>query len=188
MAASEGGTARRARRQRGALTHPPRSAAYRRISNPFPPIRVFSDDQVEHMHEAALGVLETIGMRVLSPEARACYRKAGAKVDESRLTVRIDRGMVEKALQTTPRMVDFVIRGSTDRLRMGGNHVAVATTGGAPHISSIDGGKRNGTLADFRDLTKLAQSFDVLHVMGPGIVEAQDVELQFRHLGSCMPN
>lgn len=183
MTASASGSARRTRRQTQAEpARPPRSLAYRRITNPFPPIRVFSDDQVAHMHEAALGVLETLGLRVLSAEARAVYRKAGATVDEGTLNVRIDRGLVEQALRTAPASIDFVIRGSDEPLVMGGNHVAVATTGGAPHISSLDGGKRNGTLADFKDLTKLAQSFDVLHVMGPGIVEAQDVELQFRHL------
>ena len=50
-------------------------------------------------------------------------------------------------------------------------------------MSDLDGGKRSGNLADFRDLVRLTQHFDVLHVTGP-CVEPQDVPVQFRHLQS----
>src|SRR5256885_12824112 len=43
-----------------------RSTRYRNLVNPFEPVRIFSDDQVENKHLAALGILERQGMRVLS--------------------------------------------------------------------------------------------------------------------------
>ena len=49
-----------------------RSARYRNLVNPFEPIRIFSDDQVEAMHLAALDILERQGMRVLSPADGQC--------------------------------------------------------------------------------------------------------------------
>ena len=52
-------------------------------------------------------------------------------------------------------------------------------------MSDLDGGKRTGNLDDFRNLVRLTQSFDVLHVTGP-CVEPQDVPLPFRHLQSCL--
>ena len=52
-----------------------------------------------------------------------------------------------------------------------------------PAVSDLDGGKRSGNLADFRDLVRLTQHFDVLHLTGP-CVEPQDVPVQFRHLQS----
>ena len=52
-----------------------------------------------------------------------------------------------------------------------------------PAVSDLDGGKRSGNLADFRDLVRLTQYFDVIHVTGP-CVEPQDVPVQFRHLQS----
>jgi len=52
-----------------------RSRSYRHLTNPFEPLRVFSDDQVAAIHEAALQILETQGMRVLLPEAREVYRR-----------------------------------------------------------------------------------------------------------------
>ena len=36
-----------------------RSRAYRRLVNPFEPPRIYSDDQVAAIHEAALALLET---------------------------------------------------------------------------------------------------------------------------------
>ena len=44
-----------------------RTRSYRHLANPFEPLKVFSDDQVAAIHEAALGVLENQGMRVLLP-------------------------------------------------------------------------------------------------------------------------
>ena len=48
-----------------------RTRSYRHLRNPFEPMKVFSDDQVAAIHEAALVILETQGMKVLSADARA---------------------------------------------------------------------------------------------------------------------
>src|SRR5579871_2618610 len=75
-----------------------RSRHYRSLRVPFPPWRVFSDDRVEALHHAALGILEEQGLKVLSAEARARFRSAGATVDEGTQFVRIDRGLVAASL------------------------------------------------------------------------------------------
>ena len=172
------------RRRRGA--EPDRRAGvrdkYRQLRNPFQPVKAFSDDQVETMHQAALGLLESIGMRVLDPVPREIYRRAGAEVDDATMMVRMDRAMVEALMALAPATIDFAPRGADRAFRMGAGHVAFATTGGAPSVSDLERGRRSGTLADFQDLTRMAQAFDVIHLMGPGIVEPQDVDLPFRHL------
>jgi len=68
-------------------------------------MKVFSDDQVAAIHEAALSMLENQGMKVLSADARVRYAKAGASVDETSQMVRLDRGLVASALATTPKEV-----------------------------------------------------------------------------------
>ena len=82
-----------------------RTRSYRHLRNPFEPLRVFSDDQVAAIHEAALVMLETQGMKVLSVDGRNVYAKGGAEVDESTQIVRLDRGMVAAALLTTAVLV-----------------------------------------------------------------------------------
>src|SRR2546429_9818359 len=74
---------RRDPQRAGSVGQVERSTRYRNLANPFAPVRIFSDDQVENMHLAALGILERQGMRVLSPRGRAVLAGAGASGDEA---------------------------------------------------------------------------------------------------------
>src|SRR3569833_1305926 len=87
-----------------------RSSRYRNLRNPYDPTREFSDDQVESLHQMALGMLENQGLRVLSPRGRAAFRAAGAQVHDSTNMVRLDRGMVAQALASVPAVVDLIAR------------------------------------------------------------------------------
>ncbi|TGQ23927.1 trimethylamine methyltransferase family protein, partial [Mesorhizobium sp. M00.F.Ca.ET.216.01.1.1] len=78
---------------------------YRALKNPFLPQPVFSEDQVAAIHDTALRVLEELGIKVLLPEARAIYAKAGALVYEDSQMVRIGRDMVAAALASAPRSI-----------------------------------------------------------------------------------
>src|SRR5271165_1161569 len=82
-----------------------RTRSYRHLRNPFQPLKVFSEDQVAAIHDAALVILETQGMKVLSPDARTRYRGAGAEVDEATQIVRLDRGLVTASLAAAPREI-----------------------------------------------------------------------------------
>ena len=158
-----------------------RTRFYRHLRNPFTPLRVFSDDQVAAMHEAALGMLERQGMKVLSADARQLYRKAGAEVDEVTLIVRMDRGLIAAALATAPREITMHALDPERHVPLADGNVAFAPTSGPPNIMDTAGGRRAGTLEDFRNLIKLCQSFDVIHVLG-GATEPQDVAVHVRHL------
>ena len=46
---------------------------WKQLSRPYAPIEILSADNVAAIHNAALTVLEEIGMRVLEPRARAFY-------------------------------------------------------------------------------------------------------------------
>jgi trimethylamine--corrinoid protein Co-methyltransferase len=174
---------RRRGAQGSAATTPPvdRSRSYRHLTNPFEPLRVFSDDQVAAIHEAALDILETQGMRVLLPEARAVYARGGGTVDETPSVVRLDRGLVSRSLATAPH--DITLHGRTREWDMpvSGRHVVFAPTSGPPNIIDTVHGKRAGTFADFCNLLKLCQNHEVIHVLG-GCVEPQDIPVQVRHL------
>src|SRR5271157_3703711 len=82
-----------------------RTQPYRHLRNPFEPLKVFSDDQVAAIHETALQMLETQGMKVLSADARVRYRNAGAEADEGTLIVRLGRDLVASSLASAPRDV-----------------------------------------------------------------------------------
>jgi len=177
--------ARRRETPRSASAESGRSVRYRNLVNPFQPVRIFSDDQVESIHLAALELLERQGMRVLSPRGRAVLAAAGAAVDEPTQMVRLERGMVAAALTTVPAEVNLIARNPARSCRVGGPHVVFAPVAGPPAVSDLRRGKRSGTLEDFRDFVKLSQAFDVVHVLGQ-MVEPQDAPVAVRHLETSL--
>jgi trimethylamine--corrinoid protein Co-methyltransferase len=164
---------------------PERSIRYRNLVNPFEPVRIFSEDQVESMHLAALGILERQGLRVLSAPGRAALATAGATVDEGNSMVRLDRGLVNAALSTVPAECSLVARNPLRSCRVGGRHVVFAPVAGPPSVSDLQRGKRTGSIADFRDFVRLSQAFDVIHVLGQ-MTEPQDVPVPERHLDTTL--
>ncbi len=177
-------TAERRPRRRAAAPvadTPSRQSRYRHLVNPFEPLKVFSDDQVAAIHASALTMLENQGMRVLLPEARETYRRCGGQVDESTLTVRLDRGLVEQCLALAPREIVLSAARPEFDMPVWGKHVMFAPTSGPPNIMDTVRGKRAGSFEDFCNIIKICQSFEVMHGLG-GLVEPQDIPVQFRHL------
>ncbi|MFK7755134.1 MAG: trimethylamine methyltransferase family protein [Sedimentitalea sp.] len=171
---------RRGRHLAEANDPPKRKVDYRTLRNPFEPARAFSDDRIEAIHQAALTVLEELGLKVLLPEARALFRAAGARVDEATEMVWIGREIVEAALVTAPRSIPLRA-GARERdivLELGA--LAFQPGAGAPHATDLTRGRRPGSLRDFRELLQLTQHFDALHMLPP-LVEPQDVPIHLRH-------
>ena len=159
----------------------PANPAYRQLSNPFEPIRLLSDDQVEALHRAALDIVQETGMRVLHAEARDIFRRAGAAIDPDSHMVRIDAALVQQAFATAPGEFQ-ITAGSPERsVRIGGRNLAISTVGGPPNVFDTETGKRPGRLGDYQDFMRLAQSFDVIHLINQ-CVEPLDVPLAERHL------
>jgi len=176
---------RRRDRERATGGHTERSLRYRNLVNPFAPVRIFSDDHIESMHLAALGILERQGMRVLSPRGRTVLAAAGASVDEASQMVRLDPGLVSQALASVPAEVTLVRRNPARTCRIGGRHVVFAPVAGPPSVSDLQRGKRTGTIADFRDFVRLSQAFDVIHVLSQ-TTEPQDTLVNERHLDTTL--
>jgi trimethylamine--corrinoid protein Co-methyltransferase len=173
---------RRERRHRSGddRTQTVRKTDYRNLKNSFAPQPIFSDDEVAAIHETALRVLEELGIKVLLPDARKIFREAGAIVDEDTLMVRVGRDIVEAGLATAPRAIVAHAGDASRDLTFQLGNLAFLAGSGAPNVTDLDRGRRAGSLADFQALTKIVQSFDVLHVQGP-YVEAQDVDVKYRH-------
>jgi trimethylamine--corrinoid protein Co-methyltransferase len=170
---------------RSSAAAPQRSLRYRQLLNPFEPVRLFSEDQVESMHLAALDILERQGMRVLSARGRDLLRSGGATVDETSQMVRLAPQLVSAALASVPEQADLVARNPDRSCRVGGRHVVFAPVAGPPSVSDLQRGRRTGSLADFCDFVRLSQAFDVIHVLGQ-MTEPQDVVVHERHLQTSL--
>jgi trimethylamine--corrinoid protein Co-methyltransferase len=168
---------RRQRRDADAIHQIP----WRQPVNRLRPVEVLSGDQLEAIHEASLKVLEDIGFEVLNPRALELYRRAGATVDTAAQRVRLDRGLVAAAIGTAPGPFTVHARNPDRNVIYGEPYIAFACVGGPPNCSDLDGGRRPGNQKDFRDLLRLCQSLNAVHVVGAAVAPI-DLDAETRHL------
>ncbi len=147
---------RRRRRESDATAPVERAVNYRHLINPFEPVPVYSDDQIEQIHQTALRVLEELGVKILLPAARNLLREGGIDVDEASMMARFDREIVQGAIASAPSEIPFAGGDADSSLTWGGRQVTWCPVGGAPHISDLDEGKRPGTLEATENIIRLA--------------------------------
>lgn len=168
----------RGARANTAPTASSRSTAYRQLRHPFAPQPVFSDDEVARIHDTALRVLEELGMKVLLPEAREIFAKAGARIEED--MVFIGRDIVEAALRTAPSSLRLRAANPAREQIYEPGALLFAPGAGCPNANDLERGRRPGDREAFEETLKLQQDFDAIHVLGPA-VEPQDVPVNLRH-------
>lgn len=157
-----------------------RTVDYHNLNNPFTPQTVFSADEVEALHQNALRVLQELGMKVLLPEARERFKRAGALVDEDSFMVRIGSDIVEAAIASAPKSIQMRAGSREKDLTFELGKLVFLSGGGCPHATDLERGRRPGSRADFEELVKLMQGFDALQMM-QAVVEPQDIPVHERH-------
>ena len=171
---------RRERTSRGGTASA--ATALPRLQNPWPPVEIFSTEQVERLVVAAFRILEEMGLEIRSPAARAVFERHGAIVDHETGIVRLGRDIVEAFCSHAPERFVLHARNSARDLHVGGNVVNFGPVNGAPHIADLDGGRRYGDLEAFRTILKVTQGLGILHWQGGVVVEPVDRPVATRHL------
>ncbi|MCK6454467.1 MAG: trimethylamine methyltransferase family protein [Alphaproteobacteria bacterium] len=160
----------------------PKQLPWRAVVNPYKPIEVLSEDQVEAIHDASLRVLRDLGMEFLGDQALDLLAKAGASVDRAARRVRFDPAMVMEHVGKAPKRFTLHARNKAHSLDMGGNSVAFSCVGSAPNCADLDNGRRPGNYQDYCNLLRLAQSLNIVHLCGGYPVEPIDLPAPTRHL------
>ena len=145
-----------------------------RPTEPLPP------EGVAAIHDAAMRVLEEIGIDFLNDEARAYLRAAGCAIDG--VTVRMDRAFVMEQVAKAPPRFDITPRNPERRVTMGGGHMCFVNVSSPPNAMDLDRGRRVGNVEDFQNLMRLTQYFNCIHVAGGYPVEPVDIHASVRHL------
>jgi trimethylamine--corrinoid protein Co-methyltransferase len=128
----------------------------------YKPLR---DGDVRRIHEAALTVLEEIGIEVHASECRDIFAAAGARIDAENNRVFIPRRMVEDGLATAQNEVTLYGRHAPQHnLHLGGTRVYMGTGGAAVKVLDLENGRaRETTLQDVADIGKLVDALDNIH-------------------------
>jgi trimethylamine--corrinoid protein Co-methyltransferase len=110
------------------------------------PWQIFSQDQVESLHDSALGLLESSGVKVLSERARGRYRAAGCRIDAATAMVHIDRELVATALASAPKSISLRARGEHRSVLLDEQSLTFGPVSGPPNVALADarGGGRVG--------------------------------------------
>ncbi|MEO8244473.1 MAG: trimethylamine methyltransferase family protein, partial [bacterium] len=154
--------------------------AFGQMPRDYAPIEVLSSDQVAAIHQAALGVLARLGMRVLDPAARDLFRAAGGRVDGE--TVFLDPDLVAERLRTVPGQFQLAARNPARSLRVGGADCVFTSVGGPAYVMDLDHGRRDGTFAEMCDFLRVVQGLNVIHQEGGCPFEPLDLPANTRHL------
>jgi trimethylamine--corrinoid protein Co-methyltransferase len=147
--------------------------------NTMPRYEILSPGAIEVLDKGWRRIVSEIGVQFAKPEAVELFRKAGQDVDGD--VVRLDPDFVLAQVALAPREFDIQARNPANTVHIGGDHMVFGGVYGSPFIREGDV-RRDATLADFRKLTSLAQSFPQLDTAGGVICEPNDAPLDSRHL------
>ncbi|MGG5810434.1 trimethylamine methyltransferase family protein [Falsiroseomonas sp. CW058] len=168
---------RPARNRTGATNEP-----LPRLENPWAPVEILDAEQLARILGAAWRILEEGGLEIRSARAREIYRRGGAAVDEATGMVRLGREVVAEHCGKAPSEFVLHARNPARHLHVGGRVVNFGPVNGTPHVTSLAGGRRYGTLDDFRAILKVTHTLGVLHWQGGVVTEPVDQPVPVRHL------
>ena len=172
-----GGRAGHARRGRGAAVEQP---PWRIPVNTDRPTEPLTEEGIAALHDGAMRILEEIGIEFLNDEALAVLKQAGCTVDGH--NVRMGRDFVMEMLGHAPSSFTITPRNPEREVTIGGDHMIFVNVSSPPNYWDLETGKLPGTREHCRNLLKLTQYFNCIHVAGGYPVEPVDLHASTRHL------
>ncbi|HEY4634553.1 MAG TPA: trimethylamine methyltransferase family protein [Candidatus Limnocylindrales bacterium] len=152
------------------------------LTRTLAPFEVLGEEGLAIIEENADTILQEVGVEFRGdPDALRLLGEAGADVQGER--VRFPRGMCRSIVQASaPRQFTQYARSEANHVEIGGMHTVFAPNYGSPFVRDLDGGRRYGTIEDFRNLVKLTYLSPHLHHSGGTVCEPVDVAVNKRHL------
>lgn len=141
---------------------------------------VFSDEQMQQIHEASLEILQNTGVVYQSEAARDVLKAHGATVEGEK--VFIPASLVSECLSKVPSSfrVDAI---NPDRAVTVGGDLVIHPAGGEVFLKDADGHRHNTTtIKQFSDLQKIYQACDNINMTGYQPLSPGDVPVETRGL------
>ncbi len=150
------------------------------ITRTMRPVEVLSEEGLEIIERNADEILERVGVVFRDADARERLKGAGCDVEGE--LVRFPRGLARQLIQATaPRVFTQHARNPERSVQIGGEATVLAPAYGSPFVRDLDGGRRYGTIEDFRNFVKLAYLTPWLHHSGGTVCEPVDLPVNKRH-------
>ncbi|MCW2595223.1 MAG: trimethylamine methyltransferase [Jatrophihabitans sp.] len=147
--------------------------------NTMPRYEVLSETAMAALDKGWRRLVSEVGVEFVSDRALDLFRAAGQRVEDN--TVFLDPDFLLAQAAKAPREFDVAARNPKNSIHIGGDSMAFGAVYGPPFVRQGQV-RRDATMDDFRNFTKLAQSFDGLDSAGGVICEPNDTPLDSRHL------
>lgn len=131
-----------------------------------PTFRMLTEEQVKRIHLATLELLETVGTRVMHPEAVEMLSGAGCRVEKDNV-VRIPGWLVEKSIRSAPSGIAVYNRRGRAAMRLSGNRSHFGPGTDLIHTWDLETGKlRKSRLRDVADSARIADCLEDIDFIG----------------------
>lgn len=132
--------------------------------------RPLSDTEQSEVHNAALALLESLGISQATPSmVERVTSRGGRLTDDGRL--QFPRSLVEDAISSLRRNVRLYGRAGSPPLELAGNRVHFGSGGAAPSIVDLETGRyRPSTTRDLYDAARIVDTLDHIHVFSRSLV------------------
>ena len=176
MARRSGGRAARRESRAAKVT-----AAAPYLIRSVPCQEVLNEEGLARIEANADQLLQDIGIEFRDDdEVLNLWRDAGADVRDQR--VRFPKGLLRQLIATAPTQFTQHARNPARSVEIGGDNMVFAPVYGPPFVRDMDGGRRYGTIEDFRNFVKLAYLSPHIHHSGGTVCEPVDLPVNKRHL------
>src|SRR4051794_24008064 len=151
------------------------------ITRTLTPFEILDEEGLATIEHNADTILETVGIDFReAPDAHKLLAEAGCDVEGER--VRFPRGLARQLVQATaPKEFDQYSRNPATTVHLGGTATVLAPAYGSPFVRDLEGGRRYGTIEDFRNFVKLSYMTPFLHHSGGTVCEPVDLPVNKRH-------
>lgn len=147
--------------------------------NKMPRYEILSEEAMATLDKGWRRLMTEIGVEFMDDRALELFRQAGQRVEDK--TAFLDPDWVLEQVAKAPREFDLQARNPANSIHVGGDSMAFSAVYGPPFVRDGEV-RRDGTMDDFRNFTRLSQSFSVLDSAGGVINEPNDTPLDSRHL------
>ncbi len=136
-------------------------------------------DEIYRIHQTALDVLETVGVKFFHEEGLSILKKGGVIVDPKSRVAKFPEYVVMDAVRKVPSRFTLLARNAKKNLRIGVGNTYFTNSYGATHIlDSVTGQRRASVMDDLNKATLICDALD--NVSFPLIYcHPEDVERSF---------
>lgn len=154
----------------------------RTIQNHFAPLAVITPEQIDQLHEASIQILQKTRIIFMDSEALDLWEQVGTHMDHNQQYVWIDRGLLLELVAKAPAQFRWLARNPERDRTIGGNYINFVPHDGVIFAQDLENERRPGTLDDYYNFFKLAQTSPVMHFAGDQLVVPHDISVSHRHL------